>query len=456
MLHQENNHSYNYQATGVNRRSPFTNKQPLSFNGVSKANDLSNDFRSSNQSMGLNNKFSQPQPHQVSANQVNSGHQGASPKGNSPNIENQIFVGGITCKTKRQEIMDIFSRFGTVTNIRLIRNKRGATKGYCFLSFLTPQGVENAINSENIWLRNRLISIRKMKAGVQLKNLRDQKADTRITVYGFAKNISSDDSQACRDFFSSLGKLEFYYFVKMRCDKIINDEISQYIDENNLKIHQFDKINLLNIGYKDSKITSDLMGRKKLTINGIELIISHFTEYKKLDQDDHPKIQIPISSPKASPYLTTRGRGLNFSSNSLKSPVSNINTEATPKMMSYGRYKVTRDDIQNNHYPQDHEVSEIQSQVESYKFPPRNPKIKLSKNSKLFNFHNLKTIKRKLQLPGQIEPALIHADEDKKARLSEVLRLSRGIIRYNLRCTYNLRLNDPVYNNNRAKRTNFY
>jgi RNA recognition motif-containing protein len=69
--------------------------------------------------------------------------------------------------------MDIFSRFGTVTNIRLIRNKRGATKGYCFLSFLTPQGVENAINSENIWLRNRLISIRKMKAGVQLKNLRD-------------------------------------------------------------------------------------------------------------------------------------------------------------------------------------------------------------------------------------------------------------------------------------------
>jgi hypothetical protein len=87
-------------------------------------------------------------------------------------------------------------------------------------------------------------------------------------VYGFAKNISSDDSQACRDFFSSLGKLEFYYFVKMRCDKIINDEISQYIDENNLKIHQSDEINVLSIAYKDSNISKNLSLTGQIFLNG--------------------------------------------------------------------------------------------------------------------------------------------------------------------------------------------
>jgi RNA recognition motif-containing protein len=258
----------NYQ---INNQATYLGETYSKHNSLSNIKDFNNCFK--NPSFSIKN--------------------GSSTKG--PSYKHQIFVGGITCKTKRAEIEEIFSTFGKVVNIKFIRNKQGATKGYCFVSFSNSKGVENAVNSDNIWLRNRLLSIRRMKVGSQLQNFQENKADTRLTVYGFDKNISCEDSQAYREFFSSLGKLEFYYFVKMRCDKVQNEEISKYIEENNLMDHEFDKVNLLNISYIDVDITNLLKERKVLKIHGKELTISHITTYKKLEPKDTTNVNLTLT-----------------------------------------------------------------------------------------------------------------------------------------------------------------
>ena len=51
------------------------------------------------------------------------------------NRDKTIFVGGITCRTNQQEMISIFSRFGSVLRVKLIKNKKGEVKGYCFVTF---------------------------------------------------------------------------------------------------------------------------------------------------------------------------------------------------------------------------------------------------------------------------------------------------------------------------------
>lgn len=125
-----------------------------------------------------------------------------------------------------------------------------------------------------------------MKVGHQLKDFKENKSNSRVTIFGFDKNLTAEDSQAYREYFSKLGKLEFYYFVKMRCDKIKNDEINHYIKVNGIQSHQYDKVNLLNVSYLDPNIINKLKHQKIVHLNGKELTISEFTEFKKLEQDD--------------------------------------------------------------------------------------------------------------------------------------------------------------------------
>jgi hypothetical protein len=83
-------------------------------------------------------------------------------------------------------------------------------------------------------MRNRLITVRKLKVGAQLTKMRPNMTLPKLCYFGIEKNLSAEDSLAFREFFSSKGKLEFYNFVKKPISNIHCPYTLQYIEENNL------------------------------------------------------------------------------------------------------------------------------------------------------------------------------------------------------------------------------
>lgn len=45
-------------------------------------------------------------------------------------IPNRIFVGGISCQTTEDELMQLFSKFGAVRGTKIILDRAGVSKGY--------------------------------------------------------------------------------------------------------------------------------------------------------------------------------------------------------------------------------------------------------------------------------------------------------------------------------------
>jgi len=61
-----------------------------------------------------------------------------------------IYVGNISYKMNEDDLTSIFSKYGTVTSAKIIRDKyKGRSKGYGFVDMENEADVENAVNSLN-------------------------------------------------------------------------------------------------------------------------------------------------------------------------------------------------------------------------------------------------------------------------------------------------------------------
>lgn len=201
--------------------------------------------------------------------------------------EKAIFVGGITPKTNIEQLSTIMSKFGKVRNVEISTNEKGQNRGFCFVSFEHKSAIQKALSSGNQWIDGRLLSIRPMRSGADLEDRLNSTRENRITIYGFPKKLSTDQKNELQDYFSSLGKLEIYYFVNMRCAKIVNSEINHYI-KTSLHLAGEKKVTLLNLSYHDVEVTKKLLKQKLLSIGTLRLKVSTFTIYKEFKQRTPP------------------------------------------------------------------------------------------------------------------------------------------------------------------------
>lgn len=193
----------------------------------------------------------------------------------------RLFVGGITGKTKISTLETLFSQFGTVTKVKLIKNSKGGCKGFCFVTFSQESEVATVINAGNLWLNDRLLSIRRVIQGEDLNKKMTKKNLNRFILYSLPLKLSDEQSKQLREYFSSLGKLEYYYFTSMRCERIDSREILDYAARHNTqRVQKTTKVNLLNISYVNETITQQLLARKWLNIGSLQPVVHEYFKFK--------------------------------------------------------------------------------------------------------------------------------------------------------------------------------
>ncbi|XP_042149934.1 protein boule-like isoform X3 [Ixodes scapularis] len=75
-------------------------------------------------------------------------------------VPKRIFVGGISPTTTEAELHELFSRYGVVTNTKIIADRAGVSKGYGFVTFDSEEEAQRAQTSgANVMLRERRLNI---------------------------------------------------------------------------------------------------------------------------------------------------------------------------------------------------------------------------------------------------------------------------------------------------------
>jgi RNA recognition motif-containing protein len=76
----------------------------------------------------------------------------------------QLYVGNLSYQVNGQHLKEFFSQYGTVQNVRLIKNPRtGRSKGFAFVTFASVKDAKKALNSNGNDLRGRAMVVRMAK-----------------------------------------------------------------------------------------------------------------------------------------------------------------------------------------------------------------------------------------------------------------------------------------------------
>ncbi|KAK7542899.1 uncharacterized protein J3D65DRAFT_615330 [Phyllosticta citribraziliensis] len=74
---------------------------------------------------------------------------GASESADAASPSNSVYIGNLFFQTKESDILSEFSKYGKVSEVRLIRNPRGLSKGFGFVTFETNEAAVNAAQDKH-------------------------------------------------------------------------------------------------------------------------------------------------------------------------------------------------------------------------------------------------------------------------------------------------------------------
>ncbi|NP_001280087.1 cold-inducible RNA-binding protein B-like [Callorhinchus milii] len=64
--------------------------------------------------------------------------------------ERKLFVGGLNFNTEEQSLEEVFSEYGQVSEVRIIRDRdTGTSRGFGFVTFESPDDAQDALTSMN-------------------------------------------------------------------------------------------------------------------------------------------------------------------------------------------------------------------------------------------------------------------------------------------------------------------
>lgn len=135
------------------------------------------------------------------------------------NKESTIFVGGISYSTNANDIKQLFSMFGKIKRVKIVRNKKGNSKGYSLVKFENPSSAKKALESDKkLILKTRILDCRPLLKGKSLKRLKESVNKKRISIENLPKKISPDEKKSLRQIFENFGKIQNFYFAREKND----------------------------------------------------------------------------------------------------------------------------------------------------------------------------------------------------------------------------------------------
>jgi len=73
--------------------------------------------------------------------------------------EKRIFVGNLHSEIKRTEIEGLFEDCGDITDLQMVRSKKGKFRGFCYISFDTEEGKKLAIQKNGEMFMDQVLKI---------------------------------------------------------------------------------------------------------------------------------------------------------------------------------------------------------------------------------------------------------------------------------------------------------
>ncbi|KAI6145673.1 hypothetical protein EDD17DRAFT_1653003 [Pisolithus thermaeus] len=103
--------------------------------------------------------------------------------------EREVYVAGLSKFTTREDLLGLFSTYGSVKDIRLAEDKNGQLKGFAFVEFQNEADARAALSANNYELKKRRIAVTLADTRVRAKN-RESFADTGLGRRAEARNRS--------------------------------------------------------------------------------------------------------------------------------------------------------------------------------------------------------------------------------------------------------------------------
>ncbi|KAL5555918.1 hypothetical protein UlMin_038154 [Ulmus minor] len=121
----------------------------------------------------------------------------------------KIFVHGLNYATTREDLIEVFEKFGEVDDCKLVVDKNtGKTKGYGFVQFKSRRAAIKALKEPKKKISNRVASCQLASVGpVPAPVNQNQESMPARKIY--VTNVPADtDGEKLRDFFSTFGEIE--------------------------------------------------------------------------------------------------------------------------------------------------------------------------------------------------------------------------------------------------------
>ncbi|XP_072788512.1 protein boule-like isoform X2 [Taeniopygia guttata] len=75
-------------------------------------------------------------------------------------IPNRVFVGGIDFKANEKDLKNFFAQYGSVTEVKIINDRAGVSKGYGFVTFETQEEAQKILqDAKNLNYKNKKLNI---------------------------------------------------------------------------------------------------------------------------------------------------------------------------------------------------------------------------------------------------------------------------------------------------------
>lgn len=121
--------------------------------------------------------------------------------------------------------------FGSIKNIKIKKNQRGGSKGYCIVTASNIFTAQKLLEKGNIWLDDRLLSIRKVLSYKERNERKNSNHSHRVIAFGFPLEMSEGTKTQIREFFSSQGELSYFYYLKVNMNRIDDNHIYRWYEQ---------------------------------------------------------------------------------------------------------------------------------------------------------------------------------------------------------------------------------
>ena len=123
-----------------------------------------------------------------------------------------VFVSNLDFKLDEEYLRNIFSKFGQIVDIRLVRNYKGLSKGYCYIEYASIEGAKEALKHDRMMLESRPAFVSEMgrRSGLKFKTGLEK---NKLYVNNLSPNV---DSKMLTQLFEKYGKLKDVRLVTFR------------------------------------------------------------------------------------------------------------------------------------------------------------------------------------------------------------------------------------------------